>query len=90
MRTAQKMVSCFNLVSRANFCLSLGLAAKLPTTNQTKKMQWRVVAILAVMIAAFDCGPIAGPSDLSRALGSVLEEETTMGIQIVDLLISLL
>ena len=78
MRTAQKMVSYFNPVSRANFCLSLGLEAKLPTTNQ--KMQWRVVAILAVMIAAFDCGPIAGPSDLSRALGSVLEEETTMGI----------
>ena len=72
------MVSCFNPVSRANFCLSLGLAAKLPTTNQTK-MQWRVVAILAVMIAAFDCGPIAGPSVLSRALGFDLEEETIMG-----------
>ena len=49
------------------------------TYNQPK-MQWRVVVFLAVMMAAFDCGPIAGPSDLSRALGSVLEEETTMGI----------
>ena len=85
------MVSYFNLVSRANFCLSLGLAASKVTYNQpNKKMQWRVAAILAVMIAASYCGPIAGPSDLSRALGSVLEEETTMGIQIVDLLISLL
>ena len=52
-------------------------------TNLT--MQWRVVAIFAAMIAAVVCGPIAGPSVLSRALGSVLEEETTMGI-IVDLL----
>ena len=52
-------------------------------TNLT--MQWRVVAIFAVMIAAVVCGPIAGPSVLSRALGSVLDEETTMGI-IVDLL----
>ena len=35
-------------------------------------MQWRVVAIFAVMIGAVVCGPIAGPSVLSRALGSVL------------------
>ena len=48
-------------------------------------MQWRVVAIFAAMIGAVVCGPIAGPSDLSRALGSVLDEETTMGI-ILDLL----
>ena len=54
--------------------------------NQSKIMQWRVIAIFAAMIVAIDCGPIAGPSGvLSRALGSVLEEETTMGI-IVDLL----
>ena len=43
-------------------------------------MQWRVVAIFAAMIGAVVCGPIAGPSDLSRALGSVLDEETTIGI----------
>lgn len=54
--------------------------------NQSKIMQWRVIAIFAAMIVAIDCGPIAGPSGvLSRALGSVLEEETTMG-KIVDLL----
>ena len=82
------MVSYFNLVSRANFCLSLGLAASKVTYNQpNKKMQWRVAAILAVMIAASYCGPVAGPSDLSRALGSVLEDETTMGMKIVDSLI---
>ena len=79
------MVSCFNPVLRANFCLSLGLAAKLPTTNQnkTKNMQWRVVAIFAGILAASDCGPFAGPSDLSRALGSVLDAETTMGKKLI-------
>ena len=46
-------------------------------------MQWRVVAILAGILAAFDCGPIAGPSDLSRALGSVLDAETTMGKKLI-------
>ena len=52
-------------------------------------MQWRVVAIFAGILAASDCGPFAGPSDLSRALGSVLDAETTMGKKI-DLLIYLL
>ena len=44
-------------------------------------MQWRVVVFLAFVMLAYDCSPIAGPSDLSRALGAVLDQEetTTMG-----------
>ena len=78
MRTAQKRFQISTQCQGLTFASVL--AWKESSQQPTKKMQWRVVAILAVMIAAFDCGPIAGPSDLSRALGSVLEEETTMGI----------
>jgi len=51
--------------------------------KQNKNMQWRVVAIFAGILAASDCGPFAGPSDLSRALGSVLDTETTMGKKLI-------
>ena len=76
MRTAQKWFPITAQCQGTNFASVL---AWKQSYLQPTKMQWRVVVFLAVLMAAYDSGPIAGPSDLSRALGAVLEQETTTG-----------